>query len=65
MTKELSIYLIILICVIFLQIDSFFLEGYFIGRQLSLTSHFIWGFLTFMTIIRILEIIFDNINHKK
>ena len=65
MIKELSIYVIILICVIFLLIDSFFLYGRFIGRELTGQSYLFWSLVTIITIIRMIKFISDNINHKK
>ena len=65
MIKELSIYVIILICVIFLQIDSFFLDGRFIGRELTGKSYLFWSLVLVITIIRMIKFVSDNINQKK
>ena len=50
------IYLLILIAVIFVQIDSFFLNGKFFSREMNASSHVIWVAITIFCISRIIKI---------
>jgi len=55
------IYLLILIGVIFIQIDSFFLNGKFFFREMNASSHVIWAVITIFCISRIIKIfLFQN-----
>lgn len=49
------IYILILIGVIFVQIDSFFLNGKFLSREMDASSHVIWMAITIFCISRIIK----------